>query len=215
MPPSPWVWDDKSKRYRSTETGRFIGVRQMLPLRDTFVEAQKGTVDRINGRLLAREIDTGQWVREFKDLLRTTYKEEYALGIGGRNNMTASDYGRIGADLRQQYGHLYKFAEQIENGQLTEGQIRMRSRMYVDSATQAFEKGRTKSLGAPPLPAYPGDGSTQCHSNCKCSWDIQRDERRTLAYWRLGLAEHCPDCDDRSRKWAPLVSEDGGAWQGI
>lgn len=209
--PSPWQWDDLSKRYRDVATGRYIGIRQMLPLRDTFIEAQKAEIDRLAGRLVSGEIDTAQWTAEFKQVMRTTYKDEYALAVGGRNNMTQRDYGYIGADLRKQYQHLYRFADQIEEGKLTEGQIRMRSRMYVDSATQAFERGHAVSMGAPPLPAYPGDGSTQCRSNCKCHWDLTKTETHWEATWKLGLAEHCPDCVDRSIKWAPLI-EAGGRW---
>jgi len=205
--PSPWQWDDVSRRYRDVETGRYIGIRQMLPLRDTYVEAQKAEIDRLAGRLVRGDIDTAQWTAEFKQIMRTTYKDEYALGIGGRNNMTQADYGRIGAELRGQYTHLYKFADQIENGQLTEAQIRIRSRMYVDSATQAFERGNSRSYGVPDLPQYPGDGGTQCHSNCKCHWEIVDVGNHWEATWKLGLAEHCDDCVELSAKYAPLIVE--------
>lgn len=203
--PNPWTWDDASKRYRNASTGRFIGIRQMLPMRDTFIESQKNAIDDLAGRLVSGDIDTAQWVDEFKGVLRTTYKDEYALALGGRNNMTQSDYGHIGRNLRDQYDYLYKFADQVENGQLTEAQIRIRSRMYVDSATQAFERGHARSMGAPQLPAYPGDGSTQCRSNCKCHWQLVDKGDHWEATWRLGLAEHCPDCVERSKEWAPLI----------
>jgi hypothetical protein len=210
--PAPWQWDDASKRYRDVATGRYIGIRQMLPLRDVFVESQKSRVDDLAGRFVRGEINRAEWVDQFKQVLRTTYKDEYALAIGGRNNMTQRDYGIIGSELRGQYQYLYKFADQIEAGQLTEAQIRIRSRMYVDSATQAFERGHTESLGVPKLPAYPGDGSTQCRSNCKCHWELAEQPTHWEATWKLGLAEHCPDCVQRSTDWAPLVSM-GGQWQ--
>ena len=209
--PSPWTWDDASNRYRNTDTGRYIGIRQMLPLRDTFVEAQKSAIDDLAGRLVTGDIDTAQWVDEFKGILRTTYKDEYALACGGRNAMTQRDYGIIGRQLRDQYTYLYRFADQVENGQLTEGQIRMRSRMYVDSATQAFERGHAAAIGAPDLPAYPADGSTQCRSNCKCHWELRDEGDHWEAFWKLGMAEHCPDCVERSQTWAPLVLEKANA----
>lgn len=205
--PSPWQWDDTSKRYRDSATGRYISFRQVLPLRDAFVEAQKSEIDRLAGKLVKGEIDTAEWVREFKGVMRTTYKNEYALGIGGRNNMTARDYGIVGQQLRGQYAHLYKFAEQIDGGNLTEGQIRMRSRMYVDSSRQAFERGHAMSMGGIQLPHYPGDGSTQCRSNCQCAWEIQDAGDHWEAFWRLGYAEHCPDCVAYSEQYKPLIVE--------
>ena len=39
--PSLWRWEPKLSRYRNAETGRFIGAKGMVELRDLFVERQR------------------------------------------------------------------------------------------------------------------------------------------------------------------------------
>ena len=106
--------------------------------------------------------------------------------------------------------------------ELHEAQIAARSRMYVSSAREAFERGKRRAAGAPELPAYPGDGTTICLSRCRCMWDLQQarenDETvRWRCFWVLDpLAEHCSSeeedeegrplgCLQRAVLWNPLI----------
>jgi len=91
-----------------------------------------------------------------------------------------------------------------------EAQIAARSRMYMRSSREAFERAKARAVGVPPLPAYPGDGSTRCLTNCACQWEIIPEVQDDGAivyncYWRLGPTEHCPDCIERSRQWNPYT----------
>ena len=203
--PSPWRWDDRAKRYRDTATGRFITQHKAVTLRDYYIEAQKSQMDALTRKLLDRQINVQQWVLDMRQQVKETYINEYMLARGGRNNMTQADWGRVGRMLKDQYKYIDGFARDIDSGKVSGGQIRTRARMYVDSATQAFERAKSESLGMPRLPAYPGDGQSQCRANCQCSWDITEFEDRWEAVWHLGVAEHCPDCVANSERWAPLV----------
>lgn len=94
---------------------------------------------------------------------------------------------------------------------LHEAQIAARSRMYVRSAREAYERANARTRGAPELPAYPGDGSTVCLTNCACHWELEPVEDEATgeiveweAYWTLGMTEHCPDCLERAEMWNPL-----------
>lgn len=96
--------------------------------------------------------------------------------------------------------------------ELHEAQIAARSRMYVSSAREAFERGKRRAAGAPELPAYAGDGTTVCLSRCQCSWELEevKDAAGNTvawnAYWRLNpAAKHCETCLGREAKWNPLV----------
>jgi len=183
-----------------------LGVRQLLILRDAFIESSKGSFVRIAGKLVAGDNTLQQWTMSFREALKNEYLDEYALGKGGFVNMTQADFGSVGGMLRNQYGYLDKFAQDIADGKLSEAQIRNRSRMYADSATQAFERGKTRAQGVPELPAYPGDGSTACGSNCKCAWLIVETETTFECTWKLDVsATHCEDCLERSQSWAPYV----------
>ena len=201
--PSPWTYDDASHRYRNTETGRYIGKTQLLELRDTFVESQRTLMDGYAARVASGDWTVQQWKLETWETLKDTYIDEYAAGRGGKHILTQQDYGSIGGMLSSQSDYFNKFADAVARGDLSEAQIRMRAKMYIDSATQSFERGRSRAQGVPVLPAYPGDGSTICKGNCKCHWDIRETETTWDAYWTLGVAEHCEDCVDRASRWAP------------
>lgn len=209
MPRPLWQYDPNSRRYRDLRTGRYVNQAQLQALRDRFADALKGETDRLAEQLAAREISIQRWVLEMRTLIKDSFIAQYAAAVGGVQNMTAADYGRIGAMLssqnRGQYWYLQRFAEAIANGELTLGQIQVRAGMYMGASVQAFERGRTVSFGLPRLPAYPGDGTTVCLTNCRCSWQISETQAAWYCHWSLGVAEHCPDCLVRAAQWAPYV----------
>ncbi len=216
--PSPWIWDKATHRYRNVKTGRFIGYNTMLSLRDRFVDAQKERVDALADQLASGAIDVYDWQRAMRDEIKTTYIDQYILGHGGRNTMTPSDWGRLGAEMRKQYGYLGRFASQIEAGEFTddEGNVRIdalraRAQLYIEGSTGAYERGRALGMGLPELPAYPGSGDSECLVNCRCAWRIEevRDDDGNLIGWDCywitrGDAGTCPTCAQRGRQWSPL-----------
>jgi hypothetical protein len=202
---SAWVWDDVRKVYRNTLTRRTISQARAITLRDSYILAQTGDMDRLTRRLLSHNIDLQQWVLEMRQQTKTAYINEYLLARGGEYNMTQRDWGRLGGLLKRQYEYIQNFARDIDAGKASGGQIRTRARMYVNGATQAFERAKAASHGLPPLRQYPGDGQTICKSNCQCGLHYVEHEDRWDVYWRLGVAEHCPDCITLSEEWKPLV----------
>jgi len=101
-----------------------------------------------------------------------------------------------------QMAYLENFASELDG--LTINEIIRRSDMYMAATRQAYEQGKASQYGIE-LPAYPGDGSTPCLTNCKCNWRIEDGQGFVLAYWELGQAEHCPVCVDRSETWNPYI----------
>jgi hypothetical protein len=198
MPKPLWRWVESAHNYQNVKTGQFIGRAKMLAMRDEFVENAKARAAE-----LATRVAQPGWQQAMRDLIRETYIDQYAMARGGRNNMTQSDWGRIGQMCREQYKYLRDFAADIVAGKLSEAQIAARAKLYMASSRQAFEKGKTYGAGIPPLPAYPGDGSTACKSNCLCYWSIEEFPNEYRCTWTLTAAEHCPDCLERASKWAP------------
>jgi len=201
--PDPWIWDDVVKRYR-TPTGQFISAKNLIPLRDEFIANRMAAVNNLADQLASGQINIQQWVLNMRQEIKITYMAEYELGVGGRNMMGFVDFGSVGGQLKNQYEYLNNFANDIVQGNLSQKQIEARSRMYIDGGTQSFERARSRSMGLPQLPAYPGDGSTICRSNCKCHWRIVESELGWDCYWTLGPAEHCEDCARREQTWNPL-----------
>lgn len=202
-----WRYDSTAHRYRNTRTGRFISLDDARAYRDEFADAIKDRADVLTSRLAAGEITIGQWVTQAREDLKIAYLNQYALGRGGFAQMKPEDYGSIGGQLANQYAYLQDFAEEIAQGGLTEGQIRARLRMYFESSTQAFERAKARAFGLAfdALPAYPGDGKSECLSNCRCGWELKLEGSNVAAYWRLSRVEHCETCKQRGRDWSPLV----------
>lgn len=202
---SPWTWDQNNKRYRSTETGRYVGPRQMTELRDEFIQAKSDVAqslanDLANGKASLQEMEVA-----FRREIKTVFVDQYVMAKGGRNAMTQADWGAVGQMVREQYAFAHDFARDIADGKLSEAQIANRVQSYFNSSTQAFERGHTASYGVPTLPEYPADGSQTCRSNCRCSWGIEETDDAWNCTWMTSAGESCPTCTDNAKKWAPLI----------
>lgn len=201
-------WVTSTKRYRDTETGRFVSSTSVRSRVNASLERGAG-----NAGVLAEQVATGalnapDWNGVFREDIKREYIRQYVAAVGGRDNMTPADWGSIGGMLKEQYRYLDNFTDEIAAGRLTEGQIRTRAQMYINSAREAYERGNARVYGVV-LPYYPGDGSTECLTNCKCFWDIKEIyENGTLTgwncRWKQTAMESCDDCNGRATNNNPL-----------
>ena len=135
-----YTWEVELQRYRSLETGRFVKGSEVLEMtRDSIAATTHGT-DKL-AQLVADElISPEHWNVVMRQEIKREYIRQYLAGGGGRNAMLQSDWGSIGGMLNKQYNtYLGPFTEAIKKGELTEGQIRVRSGMYIDGAKSAYE----------------------------------------------------------------------------
>lgn len=203
-----WIWDDIKKFFSGLVDGvsTFLGFSSLVGLRDEFTEQVQVESDLLIYALMQEgEITIQQWTLSMRELIKNVYRAQYELGIGGSQNMTQADYGRLGGILQEQYRYLQNFAQEIADGKLSISQALYRARLYIDSSTQAFERARAAGYGLT-LPQYPGDGSTRCLANCKCEWEIKQTDFFFECFWRLGYAEHCPDCIEASQVYNPYLA---------
>lgn len=201
-------------RYRDTETGRFVARETVLSYTDQIISTSGSATDT-----LAEMLDEGRiTVDEYADRLRTelkdTYIDEYVLGRGGRQNMTQSDWGIVGNMLRAEYRQMEGFIDALRAGELTIGQTRARARLYLMKSRQAFERGNSEAHGIPKLPAYPGDGTTECMNGCHCRWHIvkRKGKGNFDCYWEIDpTVENCETCLARADEdgWAPIEIRGG------
>ena len=206
-----WKWNEKAARYYDTDTGRFLSRSQALGYVEQSIAATESATDLLASYVADDMLSPGDWRLLMREEIKREYIREYMLGKGGRAQMTQADWGSIGGMLKEQYTYLDAFAEQV--GEMSEAAIRSRSRMYIRSAREAYERGnaRAQSGGVLELPAYPGDGQTVCLTNCKCNWRIETvtdDEGNVIGwdcFWEISPhAENCPDCEDNKGMWWPL-----------
>ena len=198
-------YDAGAKRYRNTSTGKFVGRTTIARIRDDMIDQSMARIDDLTARMLNGTISLDDWHLAMRAEIKQTTIAEYLLGRGGRNTMRPSDWGRIGAELRKQYRYLERFRTAIDLGQLSEKEVAARARLYTAGANASYGRGQAAAWQVT-LPAYPGDGSTQCKNYCRCSWVMAETETEVRATWRLGGSkEKCPDCRRRASTWAPLV----------
>ena len=201
-----WIFNQDTKRYRNPVSDKSVTQRQAVVLRDDFIAFIEFNPPSPSEQLAKGEITIQEWELEMRKRIKQSYLDEFALGKGGRNNLTGANLDELGDLLKRQFDFLHNFAGQIKNGELSEAQIQNRSNQYLNSSTQAFELGKSASFGMPRLPQYPADGTQICRSNCKCRWEIQDRENEWRAIWVLNpAAEHCETCEGNAQRWSPLV----------
>lgn len=195
-----------SPRVRDTQTA--------LKLVELRVELYRENAAALARRLYAGEMTIADWHAAMKQELKDLHGATLVISRGGeRANVTQADWGRVGRELRDQYGYLDRFAGQIETSadmallrvgnMFSEQYVVNRADLYGGVARATFWRGVTYNL----LPQQPGDGKTQCRTNCRCYLQVEPGDTpdAMLVYWRLTDAEHCDDCLRLAQEWNPLV----------
>lgn len=207
MASNRFQYDLASRRYRDTDTGRYLSKATVRNLREAYLDAAKETAAALSERLADQQLTLRQWERGMRATIRDAHVGAAALGGGGRNAMTAADWGAVGQAVQAQYGWLSEFSREIAAGELSGVQVAARSQMYVDAGATAFERARVARIGDLSLPSYPGE-DTVCHSRCRCEWHIEEADDEWLATWQLsGSGESCETCLGRAAEWNPLRIE--------
>lgn len=173
-----WAWDPRVFRYRDLDTGRFLRRAEVLDYVGRAVGAADVAADQLGVFVADGTLSPGDFGDLFKAELKSTYIQQYLLGIGGREQMTPEDWGSVGGMLHEQYRHVADFVQEVAAGNLSEAQIQARVRMYTNSSREAFERAHGR---------------------------IADKAGMTEELWVLGVAEHCPDCMDYAAEgWQPL-----------
>jgi hypothetical protein len=155
-------------------------------------------------RMFTGDLTIGAWEEAMKAEIRALHSSLAAIGKGGWDNMTWSDWGKVGSEVKKQYRYLHGFADDIaaERDTMSLAKIRARAQMYGDAARHTAFLMQAKDFLIH-LPWIPGDGSTECLTHCKCFWQFttskpKNGKKQVTAVWRLRPAEHCRDCIPRN-----------------
>lgn len=132
-----WYWDESAKQYR-TAKGVFLKREKALELALESINASKNQVSTIVELWGGGTIDSRTWNSSFRQVVKDEYIRQYLAGYGGRERMTQSDWGRIGGMLKNQYGYIDNFENDLIA--LSNEQIEFRMNLYINSAHQANER---------------------------------------------------------------------------
>jgi hypothetical protein len=185
-----WAWDKKLARYRDSRTGRFLSQKTVLGYVTDSISRAGVATDQLARFASSGVLKPSDWSTAFRGEIKTEYIQKYLLGRGGREQMTQADWGRIGGMLKEQYRHLPDFQRAIAEGELSEAQIAARSRMYINSAREGYERATAEAA------KRAGKGEVR---------------------WRVNAAaENCPDClAFEALGWRPVESDPfSGAYPG-
>ena len=206
-------WDPRIHNYRNLDTGKIVAEKTVVGYRDQLRLSTEGRMRQLATDAANGSISAADFSIAMRNELRSSYSVHYMLALGGREQMGAADWGRVGNMLRGQYGFLDGFVADVSNGRYEDspGGAAARASLYAASLTQAFERGVVASYGMPTLPAYPGDGTTVCKSRCHCHWRIEELAAGDWnVYWVIDTAvENCSTCQQRTLDWSPLKIRGG------
>lgn len=188
-------YNNTAQRWYDTGTGRFVSEQAVTDEMRVHQQATYNVLETLTTQLYRGQITLEQWQVGIAYELKDAHLAQAMYAVGGKNNMTQANYGRVGGTLADEYRYLANFANDIAAGNVSEAQALARIRQY-GNATQASYwreyRNATKELiywnlnpaehcgdcltlagGSPYKPnelsQVPGDGATQCRGNCRCT----------------------------------------------
>lgn len=127
--------------------------------------------------------------REMRTAIATAHTAAYYAALKERTGVLPKGLSKVErqelkARVSEQLQYYEKFAAVA--GDMSEAAVAARAGMYAGAIRGTFYTGRY-----PGLKQVPGDGQTQCLTNCKC--DLTEDDEGV--HWNLSAAENCADCE--------------------
>lgn len=142
-------FDAKAGRYRNSK-GQFIKRAEVDRVHELEVKRLETRLTGITRLYQSGKIDINDWEKQFKQTLKTGTLNSYALGKGGKNNLSFADYGRAGQHLRQQYQFLNNYRSQLLGGTISPKMALARSKNYgrgIRTIRNIAEKAERISAG--------------------------------------------------------------------
>lgn len=162
-------------------------------------------------QLASGSITIDEWLTGMIEQVEDVHLTAFIIGKGGIDNMNGADMRVALSRVKVQRGYLERWANELRKwerrGNMPSAEaLKARANLYLAASNAAIQDASARSMGLPDLPAYPGDGSTECMVYCKCHWSIRKKkgDGNFDLHWILGSAEHCPNCVRRSETWNPI-----------
>ena len=190
-----YAYSQLSRRWFNTVSGQLVSQATVVNEMRRHVAGTFETLNGITSQYYSGSITLEQWQIAVASELKDAHLAESMFAVGGKHNMTAVEYGRVGGTLADEYRFLAGFADDIAAGRVSEAQALDRVRQYGKATQQSFwrEWSLTRpgliewrlhpaehcgdcvelAAGSPytaeTLPTEPGAGDTQCRGNCNCT----------------------------------------------
>lgn len=131
-------FNEKAGRFHAS-SGRFLPYSTVRGYLDRALDRHSENIRALTESLRDRTLTLGQWERAMRVELKSIHIYSGMMAKGGRAQLSQSDFGRIGRELRDQYGFLREFADAVANGsQPVDGRLTARARLYAQSGRVTF-----------------------------------------------------------------------------
>ena len=135
-----WSFDRSTGRYRD-ERGRFLSRKAVHAIVDKRIEKLATKLRRYTRMMADGNITFDQWQQSVREAIKSAHVQNAIIGKGGRDNMTASDYGKIGQRLRQEYSYLQGFALDLLEQKVSMPMALARIGLYAESTRGSYWQG--------------------------------------------------------------------------
>ena len=139
------IYDIKAKQFAGE---RRITRREVRAEIDKLLQEVEKTAARYGKSLQSSDVSLAEFESSMRELLRSAHIVAASVGRGGRDLMTLSDWGKVGAKIAWQNRYLEKFARKIERGTLSEASIANRAKSYSSaifvSFSDTYQKAQTE-----------------------------------------------------------------------
>jgi hypothetical protein len=193
-----YTFSEASQRYRNMATGKYIKREVVRRALDTALDRSRNEVQRLARSLVNGNMSIADWQIATAKEVKSMHLASASLAKGGWAQMGPREFGKVGNTLRNEYGYLAKFAEQIKDGtQRLDGSLISRANLYAQSprgtyhaieARGMLDQGKAEcrnvlggsdnncegclaetAKGWMQLGELTPIGDRQCLANCRCS----------------------------------------------
>lgn len=135
-------FDSKAGRYRDSK-GRFVAFARIIGLVNLEQKLLEAKAERLAEELVAGKITPFQFQWAMQREIKPAIIRMAVLGHNGQP-MDEAAWGAVGQFVRQEYSYLRRFTQQIIAGELTQGQIVARAKLYAGSTKRMYERARKR-----------------------------------------------------------------------
>ena len=173
LPPA-YYWNPVTGRFHRRDNNRFVSFREILALGNVLEDMKFGQMEELAQAYLSGVLTETQWYAAMAQAVRTAHVHYAALGAGGFEMLTATQYAVIAPRIADDLDRLTRFAKKLPS--MAWGAIQHRIRMYLGNARVNFYK--VASLPRIPKGSQvvekrlltPGDNCEWCKEQAALGW---------------------------------------------
>jgi hypothetical protein len=177
-PSRSYTWDPSTGQYRSA-SGRFVSRTKVRAYIDKVLDREMRNAKELALSLRNGDLSLEAWRASMRDMIKSVHLYDAAAAKGGWGQLTADDYGRIGAIVKKEYQFLERLANGISTGKIPlDGRVVQRAQMYAEAGRDTYHQVERATM-------------------VKAGFRVERNI--------LHSADHCGDCvGETARGYVPI-----------